>query len=168
MKRSFLVETPFKWYTKFKLHRTNQAEVVKVLILVKNDEFMVKRCILDNGGHTPITLYSRFPGVEEKLPICINAYDYFGLLDCRNPIASELRITNYMFQYDRRTFGLDVYHNALRGLAILTQEYQQDFALPPFLDIQQEITDNPAYSNVALTRVKFTNEDNNQSSPQSE
>ena len=168
--RKFLVETPFKWYTKFKLHRSDRSEVAKALISLKNDLFLIKRATYENESavHSQTTLYSRFSNPDERNPICIASYEYYGMCQDRKEGTLDLCISHYLFQYGGTSFGLDVYHNALRGLAILNQDYQQDRALPTFLDIKREITNDPSYSNVALTHVKFTDDNNDKTNTQSE
>jgi hypothetical protein len=162
IRRKFLVKTPFKWHTKFKLHRSDQYQVTKALILVKGIYSLVKKATFDTpeNGHCQTALYSRYYDLEERYPVYITAYEYYGMLDCRKDKTLDLCITNYLFQYGRTSFNLDVYSNALKGLAILSQDHQQDRALPVFLDIEKEITGDQTYSNVALTSVRFPDDNN--------
>ena len=169
-RRKFLVQTPFKWYTKFKLHRSDQSEVSKVLISVKGNLFLIKRATyeIENNVHTQSTLYYRFSNPDERDPLLISPYEYYGMCGQRKEDTLDLCITHHLFQYDGTSFGLDVYDNALRGLAILNQDYQQNRTLPPFLNIKREITNDPSYSNVALTHVKFTDDNNDKANTKSE
>ncbi len=88
--------------------------------------------------------------VETEEPLTES--EYKRLLAFADPIRRTVNKTRYCIVWDNRYFELDLFPFWDRQAFVeleLTDENEQ-FSLPPFLEVIREVTDDPRYSNSAL------------------
>lgn len=93
------------------------------------------------------------PGARVELERPISARDYVGLLQQADPARRTVRKRRTCFLHEGQSFELDRFDDPRPGLMLLEVELDDPQAvvkLPPFLDIEREVTGDPAYSNYRL------------------
>ncbi len=92
-------------------------------------------------------------GVNTEIERQISAEEYDRLLGRVNPRSGMVKKDRYCFVYENQYFELDVFV----GLPLVMLELEliekgQEIKLPPFLEIEREVTDDPKYSNKEIAR----------------
>ncbi len=87
----------------------------------------------------------------------IDPTEYVRLKQFINPDTRAIGKYRHCFLYKNQYFELDQFLNPRVGLWILEIELTREndlVALPPFLDIEKEVTGDPAYSNYEISKIK--------------
>ena len=89
----------------------------------------------------------------------IDRRDYDDFLVRRDPVRLTLFKTRHCFVHAGHYCELDVYEHECAGeihlqIKVPLEQMTGDLSLPPFLDIEREITHDPAFTNRALTLRK--------------
>lgn len=151
-------------------------------IPVKYEEFLAEQTFLVRGqGKTPdkdgyVFIYKRGRGkicsyrysakynfsngqsaiVERQ----ISEQEYITLLDQADPSRSALHKQVKCFVWQNRYFALARYVKPNNGLTLLYTSYDQtDMQLPPFLEVTEEVTNDPEYSSYHLAGVAAREEE---------
>jgi len=85
--------------------------------------------------------------------------EYITLLGQADPERRTVRKTRRVFHWERQVFELDTFTAPRRGLTLLEIELDaldQPVSLPPFLDLQREVTGEPAWGNHAIAKPHLT------------
>ena len=85
----------------------------------------------------------------------IRGREYLSLLCRADPERLPIRKTRRCFLWQERYFELDVFEPPHAGLAVLEIELEHlddEVVLPPFLEVEREVTSDPSYSNASLAR----------------
>lgn len=99
------------------------------------------------------------PGIRHEVENFISASEYLHRKSLRDPSTQRIRKHRYYFVYKNQYFELDVFiePKRIQGLCLLEielTEKNEHLELPPFLDIEKEVTDDPAFSNFEIARKK--------------
>ena len=92
----------------------------------------------------------------------ISPTEYIRLWRFINPDTQVIRKYRYCFLYKNQYFELDRFLEPRRGLWILEIELMEEnepVDLPPFLDIEKEVTGDSAYSNYEISKRKLKRSD---------
>ncbi len=95
-------------------------------------------------------------GERVELERPITGREYVGLLAQADPSRKTVRKRRTCFLHEGHYFELDRFVEPRAGLILLEVELDDPAAsvkLPPFLEIDREVTDDPAYANAALARA---------------
>ena len=92
----------------------------------------------------------------------ISKEEYLRLSTFKERDTKTIVKTRYCFLYKNQYFELDAFHNPpnLYILEIELRHINKQVKLPPYFCIKREITDEPAYSNHELARIKQTRKHN--------
>jgi len=88
--------------------------------------------------------------IGERAYLHALAYDY-------DPKSRIIRKERFCFPWKSQYFELDVFRGEHKGthlLEIESTDEQQEIIIPPFIKIIREVTDEPAFSNRELARIK--------------
>ena len=91
--------------------------------------------------------------VEVERPV--SAREYVALLADVDPSRRPIRKTRTCFLWNHQYFELDTFVEPRAGLRVLEVEFDcpdGPLTLPPFVEVDREVTGDPAYSNYALSR----------------
>lgn len=121
----------------------------------------VRKSVIDGQTKYTHTTKRRISmGVYEELESDISVTDYEKLLQEAGPSARTIKKTRRVFVWNGQMFELDLFDVPLESLAVLELEFATQDAfeqtavdLPTFLPVLIEVTDNPAYTNAALSRL---------------
>lgn len=83
----------------------------------------------------------------------ITPRDYVAMLRHRHPMLFTIHKTRRCFVWDGQYFELDIFGGRRDGLVLLEAELdegQSHVPLPPFIEIDRDVTDDPSYTNRAL------------------
>lgn len=78
---------------------------------------------------------------------------YVALLNKADPNKETIRKERTCFLWNKQYFELDDFISPRKGLCMLEAEIESDdeeVMLPPFITIEKEVTDDPAYSNAEI------------------
>jgi CYTH domain-containing protein/predicted ATPase len=103
--------------------------------------------------YTHTIKWPRAAGERIELQRPISGRDYVGLLTQADPARRTIRKRRRCFLWQNQYFELDRFEEPCPGLLLLEAELEergQAVALPPFLDVEREVTGEMAYSNFAL------------------
>lgn len=94
-------------------------------------------------------------GEGERMEVerLVGEAEFEALLARRDPDRRPVRKERICFMHAERHFELDVYHSPRPGLAVLEVEVgslAEPVAIPPFVRVEREVTDDPAYANAAI------------------
>ncbi len=90
-----------------------------------------------------------------EVEVAIQAKDYLGLQSLRDQTTHVIHKDRYCFIYEDQYFELDIFQEPARGLVLLEIELTEEndeVVLPPFLQIEREVTGNESYSNHAIAK----------------
>jgi CYTH domain-containing protein len=146
------------------LDRLVHSEVVEIeqtyLLVAAGSEARVRRRG-QRGAYTythtvkrPLAAGQR---VEQERPI--TGREYVALLAQADPSRRTIRKRRRCFLWENQYFELDEFIEPHAGLRILEAELDdaaQTLALPPFLEIEREVTNEPEYANAALARIQVS------------
>jgi CYTH domain-containing protein len=93
------------------------------------------------------------PGESVEIERTIDPREYLALLAQRDPQRQTLRKRRRCFVYEGHYFELDTFKDRLEGKQILeveVNELDEPVELPPFVDIEQEVTGELKWSNWSL------------------
>jgi len=87
----------------------------------------------------------------------ISASEFLQLLKNQNPQTDTIQKERYCFVYNSQYFELDVFlaPRRLKGLCLLEIELTEEndqVELPPFIQVEREVTDEAAYKNYELSK----------------
>ena len=85
----------------------------------------------------------------------LSPQEYFTLLKFADPKRKMIKKTRYCFLYQNQYFELDEYRDIEPKyvLEIELNSINQDISMPPFIDIECEITSNKKFSNYNLAII---------------
>lgn len=89
--------------------------------------------------------------IERSIP----AREYVALLAQADPAMSPVKKRRTLFLWEGQYFELDRFESPCKGLVMLEVEFDgasASVSLPPFLSIEREVTNEPAYSNASIAR----------------
>lgn len=92
-------------------------------------------------------------GERMEVERLVGEAEFSALLSRRDPSRAPVRKGRHCFMHAERHFELDVYRSPRAGLAVLEVEVaslDETVELPPFLRVEREVTDDPAYANAAI------------------
>lgn len=94
-------------------------------------------------------------GVRQEAENAISPLDYTHFQAFKDPASRIIRKNRYCFVYNDQYFELDVFMEPRPGLCVLEIELTEEndkLELPPFLDVEREITGDPTYSNYGIAK----------------
>jgi CYTH domain-containing protein len=77
------------------------------------------------------------------------------LLDKSDPDRKTLRRLRQCFVWQSQYYALDTFTNVKKGVSILRIEAEQAPAIPSFLKVAREVTDDEGYSSYVLSKVTY-------------
>lgn len=86
----------------------------------------------------------------------ISGREYVALIGTADPSRTPIRKKRTCFVWEGQYFELDRFEAPHAGLCLLEAELETDtqkLSLPPFLSIQEEVTENREFSNFELSRI---------------
>jgi CYTH domain-containing protein len=95
------------------------------------------------------------PGQRVEIERQITGREYIALLSQADAVRRPIQKRRRVFLWANQYFEWDIFVDPSRGLELLEVETDAADApvqTPPFLDIEREVTTDPAYSNHALAR----------------
>jgi CYTH domain-containing protein len=116
-----------------------------------------RRSSQGNSVYTHTTKRPLGPGQREEIERQITGLEYLGFLEQADPGRQSIRKQRTCFLWEQQYFELDLFRSPAEGLALLEIELDdidQPITLPPFLEIDHEVTDDPAYLNSELARTE--------------
>jgi CYTH domain-containing protein/predicted ATPase len=81
--------------------------------------------------------------------------EFLKLLESANPFHNTIKKKRSCFLWENQYFELDYFLSPNSGLWLLEAELEtdgQNVKLPPFLDVEKEVTDDPNYSNYEISK----------------
>jgi CYTH domain-containing protein len=114
-----------------------------------------RRSSQGNSVYTHTSKRPIAPGQREEIERQITGLEYLGYLEQADPGRQSIRKQRTCFLWEQQYFELDLFRSPAEGLALLEIELDdidQPVTLPPFLEIEREVTDDPAYLNSELAR----------------
>jgi len=126
------------------------------IILPSGEQARIRR--RRNGGYSHYSKTSKAGEGVERRQLAeehIRAMEYFRLREFRDPHTSSTCKYRWYFVYKYQYFELDMFIDPRSGLWILEIELtstNDPIELPPFLDIEREVTDDREYSNYEISR----------------
>lgn len=98
------------------------------------------------------------PGKNIEKEKMISNKNFLYLLESRDFNRHIIKKTRTCFIWKNKYYELDQFINPCSGLCVLEAELESDeetLDLPPFLNIEKEVTDDPRYSNYNIAAIKF-------------
>lgn len=95
-------------------------------------------------------------GVNDEKNKLITLDDYTSKLPLRNPKKGILRKTRTCFVFEHQYFEFDkipLHSDTVHLLELELTEESQKISLPPFMEVIEEVTDKPEYSNAMLAEA---------------
>jgi len=154
--RKFLVELPVRpeiWTVPNRLVKITQAylaqERVGAVERIRSQE--------DDGSVSLILCMKEHlsSGSNRETEVTITPTEYLALQERIDPQRSMIKKERYVFNWAGRTFELDIFSQPSVPFAMLEVELgsiDEEVELPPFLQIVQEVTGDPAFSNHAIAK----------------
>jgi CYTH domain-containing protein len=108
---------------------------------------------LDSASYFHTTKRPAGNGARIEVERTITQAEYVALLERADPKKAPIEKTRFCFVYENQYFEADVFKGKLEGLFLLEREktsVNEATALPPFLDVVSNVTDDPHYKNSAL------------------
>jgi CYTH domain-containing protein/predicted ATPase len=108
-----------------------------------------------HGSHIYLHTIKRplVAGQQIEVEHAVSGREYLSLLTRADPARHPIRKRRTCFLWRGHYFELDVFADPHAGLAVLEVELEQPDAeveLPPFVDVEREVTGDPAYSNYLM------------------
>lgn len=94
-------------------------------------------------------------GARVEVERMISGREYVGLLAEADPTRKTVRKRRTVFLHDGQYFELDRFLEPKPGLVLLEVELDDEKApvrIPPYIEIEKEVTDDPAYSNRTIAK----------------
>ncbi len=153
IERKFLVRTTKK--------APDNLEVITAFIVqdyLKNSEKGVtERVRLSSDGFVDTYTHTHkrriSAGVHDETERVITKEEYGKLLSRANSKLNTIHKTRYTFTWDGMVWELDKYAGRLSGLVVLEIELEDintPVTIPPFIEVEREVTEDRSYSNRAL------------------
>ncbi len=98
------------------------------------------------------------PGVREEIEAFITAREYYAHDELFYNLRSTIHKNRYYFVYKNQYFELDVFHEPIHNVCVLEIELlkeNDEVELPPFLDVEKEVTSDPDYSNSNIAKQEM-------------
>lgn len=132
--------------------RSEEVEIDQTYLLAsEGSEARVRRRGQDGSYTYTHTLKTpRAPGERVEIEHQISPREYLAFLEERDPSRRTIRKRRRCFLWNNEYFELDFYLEPLPGLIVLEAELEhrdQTLTLPPFLEIEREVTGDPQFSN---------------------
>jgi len=96
-------------------------------------------------------------GSRTEIERLISDREYESLLRFRDPLRNTIHKTRYCFVYQSHYMELDVFHETLDGMRMLEVElsnHTESYALPPFIQVGKEVTEDLNYRNARLAMAR--------------
>lgn len=93
------------------------------------------------------------PGVRIEMERSISEREYAHYLLSRDPARISIEKERYVFVWEHQRFELDQFLAPTRGLTLLEAEVHdvnENIALPPFVPVVREVTEDAQYTNAQL------------------
>ena len=90
--------------------------------------------------------------IEEESEI--TKEEYLELLENKDPERQTIKKTRYKYPYKNKVFEIDIFTfwDDRAFLEIELEREDEEFSIPPFLEVIKEVTSNPEYRNFALAK----------------
>lgn len=126
--------------------------------LISNEGVTRVRKRGQNGFFTYTYTVKKFlaPGKNIELERSISGREYINLLNQADSTRLPIVKKRTCFLWENQYFELDCFKGAREGLVILEAELEEDddkITLPPFLEIEKEVTQDRQYSNFELAKI---------------
>ena len=159
------VPAPREIERKFLLRRCPTAEEMPVhfkeflieqtyLPTLDGSEARVRRRSMEGSSiYTHTIKHPLLAGQRIEVEHQISSREYIALLEKADPARRTVRKHRRCFLWENQYFELDSFLDPNPGLAILEVELEapdQAVILPPFVDIEREVTGDRAYSNYSI------------------
>lgn len=162
IERKFLVKFPKSWIELSQL-MDNVVDVKRIsqqYLLPKGEEpaARVRKTVQGLTGDTDVVYHYNKKktvekGVLEETEHEISKSEYERRIKEADPKKVEINKTRFVFKYENQIFELDLFKDALAGLAILEIELKDKsdkVDLPPFLKIFKEVSHDKRFNNFSL------------------
>lgn len=110
----------------------------------------------NNWVYTHTIKEPKGPGASIERERIITQGEYQNLLIRRDTMRSPIHKTRFCFTHAGHYCELDVFGGRNKGLVMLeieTPENEREVTLPPYLEVESEVTVDPNYSNFSLAKV---------------
>lgn len=167
IERKFLVNFPTSWSAFAEIFE-NLVDVLRIsqtYLKAKDGEpsARVRKTVKGLTGDTDVVFHYNQKvfvqhGVHEETEYEISKSKYEKYLEQSHPDKVSINKTRFVFKYNDQIFELDVFKDALKGLAILELELKdkdQKIDLPPFLEVIEEVTNDKRFNNFELSNKKL-------------
>ncbi|MBI1956833.1 MAG: AAA family ATPase [Candidatus Niyogibacteria bacterium] len=154
IERKFLLRRPPD-FSRPELRDAQKIEIEQIYLRSPPDRQTRIRHRKQHGGsvYYKTVKIQKSARVRLETEIELSASLYFQLAALRDPETGIIRKSRYCFTHCDQYFELDVFHDLpLCFLEIELTEENAFLALPPFLDVERELTDEPAFSNFELSK----------------
>ena len=95
------------------------------------------------------------PGKNVEKEQMISGREYLNLLQRADKELQTVKKKRFCFLWENQYFELDCFDSPKKDLVVLEAELENDsdsIALPPFLEVEREVTNEPEYSNYEIAR----------------
>lgn len=158
IERKFLLKSPMDWRSPhIKGAQQVQIEQIYLLSHPKEEIRIRKRSQGDSHAYYRTCKIKIRPGIRQEKEEAISAKEYLDLQQLRDPNFETIRKFRYCFIYKNQYFELDTFITPRKTPDILEIELTEEndkVEIPPFLDIEKEVTGDDRYSNRELARHK--------------
>ena len=161
--KKFLITIPLTWYGKFKVLTSPKTKNFTTFLKTTNENGIpkVEATIYYTDGkvrsvdHTQT--FCLFKGAINEQRRYISPEYYKEQLSNADGGRTRLAKTRYNIYFHYKYFYLDVYEDTLLGLAILNvlDDTKSDILLPPFLKVEKEVSNDPFYSEIGISKIKY-------------
>jgi CYTH domain-containing protein len=153
IERKFLLKT-----APLSLPVHSEAFEIEQTYLLHQGEGVARVRRRSSHGNSVYTHTSKRPlgaGQREEIERQITGLEYLGYLEQADPGRQSIRKQRTCFLWEQQYFELDLFRSPAEGMALLELELDhidQPIQLPPFLKIEREVTEDPAFLNSELAR----------------
>jgi CYTH domain-containing protein len=151
IERKFLIAMPDEAFLK----TCSASEITQTYLVCDGNttERVRERAYPDHCEYTHTIKYklNNMRRIEDERQIDEDTYT--ALLERADPARRPIRKVRYCFEHDGRLWELDVFpfwaNQAFLEIELTSED--EDFSLPPGIRLIREVTDDPRYTNAALS-----------------
>lgn len=137
--------------------RDMQKIFIEQMYLVSPDDREIRIRKREQGGSATYYRTEKIkmsPGVRHETEIVIMATEYLNLIKERDPNTRVIRKERYCFVFENQYFELDFFLDP-PGLCVMEIELTEEndkISIPPFVEVEKDVTDDSAYSNHGISK----------------
>lgn len=162
--RRFLVKLPLNDAARQTLSHATPVDIKQTYLIpdedggterVRSSSIKLWKNTFRHFTHTKKVFVSSGVNEEDERDVTEGTYDLF--IRAADLTRVPIEKTRYILPWDKHEFELDIFHGANEGLSILEIELEdmtKHFTMPPYLEIEKEITGDDTYSNYNLAKKK--------------